>query len=153
MLQGVLIDQAIEVLFQLARDFGRSTGARAIHQSLCALVGKAVDPFPQTVHSRRTIPLLDICQAALRHHRIQQAEEKLRLGPGYTDQGLVFCRANGAPIDPGPLDRAFRLALKRAGVPAIRLHDARHTFATWMLEQGVSLKVVQTILEYSTIKS
>jgi hypothetical protein len=47
MLQGVLIDQAIEVLCQLARDFGRSTGARAIHQPLWALVGKAVDPFPQ----------------------------------------------------------------------------------------------------------
>ena len=26
---------------------GRSTGARAIHQPLGALVGKAVDPFPQ----------------------------------------------------------------------------------------------------------
>jgi integrase len=107
---------------------------------------------PKTAYSRRTIPLLDICQAALRHHRAQQAEEKLQLGPGYTDQGLVFCRANGAPIDPGTLDRVFRLALKRAGVPAIRLHDARHTFATWMLEQGVSPKVVQTMLGHSSIK-
>ena len=47
MLQGVLIDQAIEVLFQLAGDFGRSAGARAIHQTLGALVGKAMHPFPQ----------------------------------------------------------------------------------------------------------
>jgi hypothetical protein len=30
MLQGVLIDQALEVLCQLARDFGRATGARVI---------------------------------------------------------------------------------------------------------------------------
>jgi len=30
MLQGVVIDQTIEVLFQLARDCGRSSGARAI---------------------------------------------------------------------------------------------------------------------------
>ena len=29
-LQGILIDEAIEVLFQLARDFGRAPGARAI---------------------------------------------------------------------------------------------------------------------------
>jgi len=107
---------------------------------------------PKTTYSRRTIPLLDICQAALRHHRAQQAEERLRLGAGYTDQGLVFCRANGAPIAPGTLDRTFRLALKRAGVPAIRLHDARHTFATWMLEQGVSPQVVQTMLGHSSIK-
>jgi hypothetical protein len=46
-LQGVLIDEAIEMVFQCAGDFGRSTGARAIHQTLGALVGKAVDPFPQ----------------------------------------------------------------------------------------------------------
>ena len=47
MLEGVLIDEAIEVLFQLAGDFGRSTGARAIHQALRALVGKAMDPLAQ----------------------------------------------------------------------------------------------------------
>ena len=39
MLEGVLIDQAIEVLFQRARDFGRSTGARAIQQPLEPLLG------------------------------------------------------------------------------------------------------------------
>jgi len=46
-LQRVLIDQAIEVLFQRTRDCGRSTGARAIYQSLGPLVGKAMHPFPQ----------------------------------------------------------------------------------------------------------
>ena len=40
MLQGVLIDQTMEVLFQLARDFGWSTRARAIHQAMDPLVGK-----------------------------------------------------------------------------------------------------------------
>ena len=46
-LQGVLIDQAIEVLCQLARDFGRSTRARAIHEAMDPLVGKAVDPLAE----------------------------------------------------------------------------------------------------------
>ena len=46
-LQGVLIDEAIEMVFQCAGDFGRSTGARAIHQPLRALVGKAMDPLAQ----------------------------------------------------------------------------------------------------------
>jgi hypothetical protein len=46
-LQGVLIDEALEMVFQGTGDFGRSTGARAIHQTLRALVGKAVDPFTQ----------------------------------------------------------------------------------------------------------
>jgi hypothetical protein len=47
MLQGVLIDQAIEVLFQLARDFRRATGARAIDSTLRTLAGKAIDPLAQ----------------------------------------------------------------------------------------------------------
>jgi hypothetical protein len=46
-LQGVLINEAIEMVFQLAGDFGRSTRAWAIHQTLGALVGKALHPFPQ----------------------------------------------------------------------------------------------------------
>ena len=47
MLQGVLIDEAIEVVLQLARHFGRSTRAGAIHQAWRALVGKALDPLAQ----------------------------------------------------------------------------------------------------------
>jgi len=45
MLQGVVIDQTLEVLCQRTRDCGWSPRARAIHQPLGALVGKAVDPF------------------------------------------------------------------------------------------------------------
>jgi integrase len=106
---------------------------------------------PKTVHSRRTIPLPEGCLAALRHHRAHQAEEKLLLGQAYKDHGLVFCQADGGPIDPRTLNRYFNQALAQAGLPPIRLHDARHTFATWLLEHGVSPKVVQTMLGHSSI--
>jgi hypothetical protein len=42
-----LVDKAIEMCFQFARDFGRSPGARAINQTLGAVGGKAMHPFPQ----------------------------------------------------------------------------------------------------------
>ena len=58
---------------------------------------------------------------------------------------------SGSPIDPRTLNRYFSQALERAGLSPIRLHDARHTFATWLLEQGVSPKVVQTMLGHSSI--
>src|SRR5262249_50976855 len=82
---------------------------------------------PKTAHARRTIPLPETCLAALRQHRARQAEEKLMLGPGYIDHGLVFCQSAGRPMDPNTLDRAFKRALLAAGIPTIRLHDARHT--------------------------
>jgi len=47
MLQGVLVDEAIKVLFQLARDCGRSPGARAITQALGPLLRKALHPFAE----------------------------------------------------------------------------------------------------------
>jgi hypothetical protein len=46
-LQGVLLDQALEVLFQLARHLGRSPGARAIQQALGPLLRKALHPFAE----------------------------------------------------------------------------------------------------------
>ena len=94
-----------------------------------------------------------VCLAALKRHKAQQAEEKLLLGPGYQDHGLVFAQADGTPIDPRLMNLYFTQALKRGGLPAIRLHDARHTFATWMLEQGTQPKVVSEMLGYSKIST
>jgi integrase len=112
---------------------------------------KLICSEPKTEKSRRTIPIPDTCLAAIRHHRARQAVEKFLLGQGYDDHGLVFAQADGTPIDSHSLNLYFIQALERAGLPAIRLHDARHTYATWMLEQGISAKVVQTMLGHSSI--
>ena len=63
----------------------------------------------------------------------------------------MFCQVNGGPIDPRNLNLYLSQALERTGLPAIRLHDARHTYATWLLQQGISPKVVQTMLDHSSI--
>ena len=47
MLEGVWINEAMEVLLSCARDFGWSPGARAIHEALGTLVGQAIDPLAQ----------------------------------------------------------------------------------------------------------
>jgi hypothetical protein len=46
-LEGVFIDEAVEMLFKFARDFRGSTGTRAIQQALDPLIGKAMHPFAQ----------------------------------------------------------------------------------------------------------
>jgi integrase len=107
---------------------------------------------PKAEKSRRSVPIPEACLAVLKHHKAHQAEEKLLLGPGYQDHGLVFAQAEGTPIDPRSMHRYFTQALQRGGVPAIRVHDARHTFATWMLEQNVHPKVVSELLGHSSIR-
>jgi integrase len=87
----------------------------------------------------------------LTHHKGRQAEERLLLGEAYHDERLVFCLADGKPIDPRNFARSFEQILKRVGLPQMRVHDMRHTFATLMLELGESPKEVQTMLGHSRV--
>jgi hypothetical protein len=46
-LEGVLVDQAVEVAREGAGHFGGAAGAGAIGEALHPVMGKAMDPFPQ----------------------------------------------------------------------------------------------------------
>jgi integrase len=106
---------------------------------------------PKTEESRRTIPVPTDIMDVLKRHKARQAQEKLLMGEAYTDHGLVFCWADGRPLDPEDFRKRFVRLCKAAGLPPIRFHDARHTFATLMLELGESPKTVQTMLDHATI--
>jgi len=66
------------------------------------------------------------------------------------DSGLVFTRENGQPWRPAYLSEHFRLLVRRAGLPPVRLHDLRHGAATLSLSAGVDIKIVQEMLGRST---
>jgi integrase len=63
----------------------------------------------------------------------------------------VFCQENGRPIEPRSDHRAWRALLADAKVPQARLHDARHTAATLLLQQGVPARVAMEMLGHSQI--
>jgi integrase len=73
-------------------------------------------------------------------------------GWGSSIPDLVFTTATGAPLDGRLLIRSwFRPLLVKAGLPAIRIHDLRHSYASIALARGVHPKVVQEALGHSTI--
>ena len=53
------------------------------------------------------------------------------------------------PADPGSAYRQLKVLLKQAGLPSIRFHDLRHTFATHALASGVDVKTLSGILGHT----
>jgi len=74
-----------------------------------------------------------------------------KLGTSLTEDGFVFTRQDGEPLDPNLVSRSFGKMIKNAGLSHIRLHDLRHTHATMMLEAGVHPKVVSERLGHASI--
>ena len=58
----------------------------------------------------------------------------------------VFPSSTGGPISPDSVNNMLHRVLKRAGLPSIRFHDLRHTFATLALQNGVDIKTVSGML-------
>jgi integrase len=103
--------------------------------------------------SHRQLLLAPATVAALRDHLRRQREERLRLGPAWTDSGNLFVDEAGVEYHPQRSTKLFAEAAEKAGVPKIRLHDTRHTMATLALEAGVHPKVVQEQLGHSASPS
>ena len=108
---------------------------------------------PKTARSRRTISIPTPLVDTLRRHKVQQNEERLRAGPLWVGDGwnLVFCNEIGEPLDGTAVTRAFQRKLADLGLPRQRFHDLRHAAATFLIAQGVPLRVVMEILGHSTI--
>jgi site-specific recombinase XerD len=72
-----------------------------------------------------------------------------------TSGNLLFPgEAAGQPITPRTVQRAFRDATGRAGLPdKITPHTLRHSFATHLLEMGVDIRVIQQLLGHRNINS
>lgn len=63
---------------------------------------------------------------------------------------FVFVKSNGQPWRYP--DRAFRKALALAGIEDFTVHDLRHTFASWLVSEGVELIKVRDLLGHSSIR-
>lgn len=70
-------------------------------------------------------------------------------GMGLTHSRL-FLQRNGKPVV--QINTAFKNATQRAGIEDFRIHDMRHTFASWLVSSGVPLPEVRDLLGHSSIK-
>lgn len=96
----------------------------------------------------RTIPLDDTLIAALRAHWRNQQEER-RITEGWVESGLIFPSERGTALFGSALWLHFKATTARVNLPPIRFHDTRHTAASLMLANGVSLADVAAILGHA----
>lgn len=106
------------------------------------LEGNLVLMAPKTRGSRRIVPLPDPLLHALR------AQHDITSGRRFD---LVWCDDDGSPIEPKQDWQDWQDALKQAGLPKVTLHEARHTCASLLLELGVDVKVIGSILGHSQV--
>jgi site-specific recombinase XerD len=64
----------------------------------------------------------------------------------------VFCDINGAGLTIDMLKRPFERVTAAAGLPAIRHHDMRHSFASQLVVTGLPLKPIQELLGHAEIQ-
>jgi integrase len=139
-----------EVLGLRWRDLDLATGRASVRQTVGDVLvdGKhaAVIGEPKTARGRRTVELRARTVAALRRHKLAQYT-----GPGYVSQDLVFSYPDGSPLHPAAFRMQFSRAVAKSGLPMIRFHDLRHTYATIRLANGDSPKAVQESLGHSSV--
>jgi integrase len=73
------------------------------------------------------------------------------MGKAYQDHDLVFCWGDRRPIYPDTITEQFNRLVDSAGLPTIRLHDVRHSYATIALRSGVHPKIVSSRLGHATL--
>ncbi|MGO8870497.1 MAG: tyrosine-type recombinase/integrase [Acidimicrobiales bacterium] len=107
--------------------------------------------MPKTAKSAREIALDPETVGILRSHKATLASRRAGTGNIIDAQDLVFTWDDGRPIHPEVISSKFDRLADGAGLPWIRLHDLRHSYATAALEAGIPLKVVSQRLGHSSI--
>lgn len=110
----------------------------------------------KTRGSKRDIDVVAPLEAVFRRRKKAQMADRLKCGTAWTETGLVFTTGVGTVIEPNNFNRAFRAAVRRAGLPTtgehkVTPHTLRHSAATMLLEMGVSMKEVQKIMGHGRL--
>ncbi|SEM97034.1 tyrosine-type recombinase/integrase [Halomonas caseinilytica] len=90
----------------------------------------------------RQVPLNATAAGAIRRRAAWRANHA-------PDTPWVFARQDGAQVK--SIRNGFEKAAKQAGLDDLRIHDLRHTAASWLVTDGVPLEVVKELLGHSSI--
>lgn len=106
---------------------------------------------PKTKSSIRRVPMIPKLAKIMEFLKIQNEKNKLLLGEEFNPQNFVFCSPSGSMMDIGCFWGSLRRITNKLGIEGVHPHTLRHTFATRGAEQGIDLKVMQTLLGHASL--
>lgn len=87
----------------------------------------------------------------LRQQRIKQNEARLRAGGFWNNEwNLVFTSEIGGHLCHHTVYKHFKKIVKELGLPDVRFHDMRHTYAVISIQNGDDIKTVQANVGHAT---
>jgi integrase len=116
-------------------------------------VSKAVEKKPKTKSSKRELPMTESVIEYLQNLKTKQEDDKKLFGNTYIKNDYIVKYDNGKLISTCTFNRTLSKIMEDNNLRHIRLHDLRHSVASYMNEQGVSLKVIQEWLGHSDIQT
>ncbi len=113
--------------------------------------GRIVVNKPKTARGVRTIYLPVEVVSDLVRLRAVQHDEQRAIGAGNPADGWILVDPIGRPYRPEWYGKEFRRLSNEAGLPRIRLHDARHTAASLLAQGGVEIGVAAALLGHDPV--
>ncbi len=95
---------------------------------------------PKTAAGTRSVSLDANTNAHCLRLRARTAEERLRLGLSWDDDGYLFVHDDANPIHPTYFSHRSKQLVEQSGLPPTRLHDLRHAYATLALGVGIPVR-------------
>ena len=137
-----------------AIDFQNNTITIRHTVTSCEIDGKRVEVARDTTKTKtsmRTLPLVPEFKDKLLSLKAQQEEYRQVCGKCYNKKYLDYICVDemGTLISPHYLTSAFPKLLEKNGLRKIRFHDLRHSCASLLLTNGVSMKQSQEWLGHS----
>lgn len=104
--------------------------------------------------SLRSLPLVEDVYSAIMQANERQAYYRKKLGSLYcmADRHYLCRDETGRLLNPNYVTAKHKALLEQHGLPHIRFHDLRHSCATMLLANGVSLERIKEWLGHSDIK-
>jgi integrase len=106
---------------------------------------------PKTDAAYRVVDLEPEVVAGLRAWRKRQLEERLVIGAPWPGGDFVWTDAGGSVLGADSCAWWWEVAVKASGLPPIRLHDLRHSWATNALQAGVNPVLVSERLGHAKV--